>query len=909
MRSGSLWGRTELMARALAVVRSARRHELGAVVTIGGPAGIGKTALAAEICRQAARTGLRVIDGRCDEIQQVSPGAPLIAMLRTGRDPLISRSDYAQLIRAAREPLLAVDHIADHLEVATESGPLLISVDDLHNADATSRFLLRALIPRTASIPIVWVLAGRDDAVLDDLVGPDCIRVEQLRLSVLPTPDLIALAADRLGRDPEGNLIRYLDATGGNPGLACRLIDRVARGESDSVPAEFAAAVSGRLARTDEATGDVVRLLAIADRPLRMGEIAALLPGSADHARLISEALESGLVSAAGESLTCRHALVRNAIADSVPDRAARRVHRALASYYLTDADQPLLAAIHARAAAEPGDLHTATILLAAAEALVAVDAGNAGELAVLAMRTFPCWDRAWPELSQRCLSVLRRTQRTTDVISAAELILARVDDGNVIGAVETDAAHALWLSGRITELVERTDKVLAHAKLAPPIEARLLSARALANTRIRSGEQAAAEARAALENSTIVDDREAMMLALQAAGEAAKNEGRHENALRHFRELRSLLGSSCVAEEITELQILDRFDHAQTMLDQVTRTDGINPGLTVPALHCAQMWQHFYLGRFEEADRAGRALAESGRQLGNAEHALDAALARTAVALLRGDVTSATARMSLADELVDATDGVRRPALNMMRGWLAAGQGDLDAALRILQPVVAGAGEEYNYWPLWPCWSGLFFDFGAMARDDQFAADVVATAELAAARNPEVASFVGTAMNLRGCYKDDLETLAESVQVLDRSPRPMLRARGAESYGRALLAIGETPAGLAELDRAWDTYHLVGAAFCATGVEQTMREFGARRAKWSTGEPAAAAVSGWESLTPAERRVAALIAAGHTNKSAAIDLGVSVNTVGTHMRSVFTKLGVRSRVQLANVVNKEAAH
>lgn len=40
MRSGSLWGRTEPMTRALAVVRSARRHELGAVVTIGGPAGI-----------------------------------------------------------------------------------------------------------------------------------------------------------------------------------------------------------------------------------------------------------------------------------------------------------------------------------------------------------------------------------------------------------------------------------------------------------------------------------------------------------------------------------------------------------------------------------------------------------------------------------------------------------------------------------------------------------------------------------------------------------------------------------------------------------------------------------------------------------------------------------------------------
>jgi DNA-binding CsgD family transcriptional regulator len=54
-------------------------------------------------------------------------------------------------------------------------------------------------------------------------------------------------------------------------------------------------------------------------------------------------------------------------------------------------------------------------------------------------------------------------------------------------------------------------------------------------------------------------------------------------------------------------------------------------------------------------------------------------------------------------------------------------------------------------------------------------------------------------------------------------------------------------------------------------------------------------------SLTEAEQRVAALVAAGHTNKSAAKTLGVSVNTVGTQLRSTFTKLGIQSRVQLAN--------
>jgi DNA-binding CsgD family transcriptional regulator len=77
------------------------------------------------------------------------------------------------------------------------------------------------------------------------------------------------------------------------------------------------------------------------------------------------------------------------------------------------------------------------------------------------------------------------------------------------------------------------------------------------------------------------------------------------------------------------------------------------------------------------------------------------------------------------------------------------------------------------------------------------------------------------------------------------------------------------------------------------------MRQTGARRTKWSAA--AAASASGWACLTEAERRVATLISEGHTNKSAASALGVSINTVGTHLRAVFGKLGVQSRVQLVN--------
>lgn len=64
----------------------------------------------------------------------------------------------------------------------------------------------------------------------------------------------------------------------------------------------------------------------------------------------------------------------------------------------------------------------------------------------------------------------------------------------------------------------------------------------------------------------------------------------------------------------------------------------------------------------------------------------------------------------------------------------------------------------------------------------------------------------------------------------------------------------------------------------------------------------------GWDALTASERKVARLIAAGHTNRSAAEALVVSPHTVNTHLASIFRKLSVRSRVHLARIVLAEGA-
>ena len=907
LRSTPLRGRAEPIGQALAVLRSARQYGSTAAVLVSGPAGIGKTALLSEIRAQATAMAFRAATSKCDQIEQVWPGAPLIAMLRGGPGPLVSAAVYEKITRLVSEPLLLADQIASSLENAALAGPLLIAIDDFQWSDRVTRFAVRTLIPRLIGLPVVWVLASRADDFGLDL---DQIRAEALHLAPLPAADIMSIVQDRLGRPPDERTRRFAETADGNPFLAIQIIDSLARsaerGEPGAVPREFTAAVAQRAAELTGAAREVLNVAAVAGRPWPAREIAALMPGIDDpgRERAVAEAVGAGLITVSGGMVSFRHNLVREAVCTGIPRGLESHLHQAFATYYLTVAGDPLMAASHARQAATPGDAGTAEILVQAAEKLAGASAGDASGLAALAFRTVQPAQPEWLPLSLRCLSVLCRAQHAAEAIAVADMILARADDADTIGTVETEAARALWLGGRISELLARTEIALKITGLDAAFIARLRAVRALANTRLADGGTAAGEAAAALECARATGDREALELALQAAGEAAANDADHRAALAHFRELRSMRGMPCLAEEITALQFLDRHGHAQVLLDQARADSRAATETMLPALAYAQAWQDFTLGRLDDADSGARVLIERGNQLGSSLYTLDAVIVRVSVALLRGDIDTAATQLRHAEDLAGADDTVRKPGLAVMRGWIAAAAGDVRHAVVTLRHVVDGATRSRGFWPVWPCWNGLFFEFASMAADRDFTSACVDIAETAAARNPGVASFEGLALNLRGRISNDLDVIARSAEVLTRSPRPALRAYGADTYGRALLAAGERQAGLAQLDLAWDVYHQIGAVAFRAETQRAMREAGARRAKWSTtaGRPA----TGWPSLTRAERRVATLIGSGHANKSAAIELGVSVNTISTHLRAVFTKLGIQSRVQLAHELHDQ---
>src|SRR3954462_10023418 len=158
-------------------------------------------------------------------------------------------------------------------------------------------------------------------------------------------------------------------------------------------------------------------------------------------------------------------------------------------------------------------------------------------------------------------------------------------------------------------------------------------------------------------------------------------------------------------------------------------------------------------------------------------------------------------------------------------------------------------------------------------------------------------ASPATTAPHSRGLPHPGHADLREAVELFERTPRRLELAAALEDLGVELIAT-DPEAAIDTLGRTLALYTELGATWAPRRVRSRLRELGVRR-RVVAGEPE---TNGWAALTTSELAVARLVAEGLTNREVAERLFVSPHTVNSHLRHVFSKLGITSRVELARV-------
>lgn len=280
------------------------------------------------------------------------------------------------------------------------------------------------------------------------------------------------------------------------------------------------------------------------------------------------------------------------------------------------------------------------------------------------------------------------------------------------------------------------------------------------------------------------------------------------------------------------------------------------------------------------------------------------AALAvRCAAELRRGDLRAAAACLPAPGAQAPA----RHPAtgatyrLRLLAARLTEARDGPGRALALVADLVAGLDE--NRWPLFgePGAAAWLVRLALAAGDPARAAHVAAAADRLARDNPGQPCAGSAAAHARGLLEADPVALARAeTEATDR----WARASAAEDLGAVLAGAGDRDGGITALLRALAAYREAGATYDAARVRRRLRRLGVRRRHWSQADRP---VSGWESLTDTERTISLLVAEGHTNRQIADRLFISAHTVAFHLRQVFRKLGVRSRVQLArHVLDRE---
>ncbi len=892
-----------------------------AVIVIEGAAGMGKSRLLAEAAAIARSLSIRVGRSAPDVKESMAELSALLEALFDGHDPLLDPGALKDLRAQPEERFWTLRELQHMIERAAVDSPLMISIDDGQWADLGSVCALRCLPVLLRGLPIAWVIAirpGREAApIVEALAQLRQETAQTLVLGPLAESAVADVAADMLSADPGDAILEQLTAANGSPffvvetllGLQeedqIRVVDGRAELIDSRLPRRVQEKMRQRLGRLSDAANDTVTVAASLGRAFTFDELARTLgkPPS-DLLGPIEELLEANLLVERGETLAFWHDITREAVRASVPVTARRALDRQAAGALLEGGALPVEVAAQLAASAEFGDELAITMLFDAAKASIVNDPGSSATFGQRALEIAPSHHPQHGEIVATTAIALHIAGDSGQAAAFADQALREKLPTLDEAEVRLSIAGMFAISPEIR--IGAGQRALALPDLPETLRARHLTC--LFHNLVIAGHIDGA--RAVLpETRRAVDAAQdpRATFTLHVADSALEYvDGRFGSSLQLITtaydegvsagdDARLRLAHMWVGEL---LSAHDRYEEALAIA-----AEGLADAQRDRQAWAFQMFETWHgrmlmrTGRLAEALSVldGRFVLEDGT---HAASVLDAA---GIVAL--GRLAVHTGNSNLVRRLTNIAQVVLKhatPAVRRHAAWLLAifamADGDVESARTGLRATPDPESRMIlPRFPLDVTDEIVLMRIALAAGDEELAQLALSNSTERATLNPGVATVAASAAHVSGLANRSELALRQAADLFAQVPRPLEQASALEDLG-AHLAGSDRDGAIEALGQALELYTQLRTSWDARRVRGRLRALGVRR-RLQVVEPEA---HGWAALTTAETAVARLVAEGLTNREVAERLFLSPHTVNSHLRHVFTKLGINSRVQLA---------
>jgi ATP/maltotriose-dependent transcriptional regulator MalT len=935
-----------------------------AALEVRGEPGIGKTRLLAELGERADSAGHIVLSGSASELEGEVPFWVLLDALDEYLQALEPRrlgalddetlSDLAQVFPSVPGPEGAAGAAGDArfrihrairqlLETLSATKPLVLLLDDLHWADPASVEALGSLLRKPPAAQVLVGLALRPRQIPEGLAGTlehahSAGTVTRVELGALSPGEARELLGNGLPQATADAL--YADSWG-NP-FYLQQLARAPGGAGDGAPGATGVSLAGVEVPQAVAAALTSELATLADGDRRILEGAAVAgdPFEPELAAAAADADETTAITALDELLRrdlvrqtevprrfrFRHPLVRGAVYEAAPGGWLLAAHERTAAALAERGSPASARAHHVERSARVGDMEAVGVLREAGREALARAPERAGRLFEAALRllpsTAPPSDRV--ELVDMLAGAHAAVGRFQDAyvamreslgLRAAEplpnrlaLIAALASVENLLGRHEEAHARLMAALGEIPERGSE-EGIVVMTEIAFDAFFRM---------DYKTMRQFAREA---LEAARGTGDKDLMITPAGVLAFGDTLDGAVKEAESSLAEAAAIVDSmtdeqlalgrrgvnnaACAALYSEQYAVAERL--AERALAVAVAT---GQGQFIPILFWTAMIRGAR-GRLAEAAELHDAAAEIARVTGHAQGLAWNLCGRSTVAIAAGDTETA---LSSAEDAVAAVAGhVETFPVRWARVGHAvalAEAGEFGPARETL--VAAAGGEDMHLMPTG--WRPALFEVLTRAAldcgDPEQARRAVASADaMAEAMEPLrlPRAWAHRAATLMAMHDGDASSAAEHALAaaagMGQVGAVVDEAISRAVAGRALAEAGERKRAVEQLEAAAKAFDACGAVARRDAADRELGKLGRRvHRRTRRGKTDG---TGIELLTERELEVARLVVDRKTNAEIAAELFLSPKTVETHIRHLFQKLEVSSRVEVARVVER----